>query len=235
MFVGAIMNIISMSVFGNNNRYIVGAKRQIELAKKYYDNWTIRLYVDNIDNFKDLEKDIQLVEVKNNLYGVFWRFEPLFESENNITIIRDSDDRISLREYLAVQEWLVSDKLFHNIKDHDAHYEYPIMAGLFGYKGKFNSSTYEIMKLHALQNKFYLSDQFFLRDFIFPQVIDSVMLHSLNEGWFSETRKRLINPYCFCGNGYDEQDIPIYPASINSKIDYSKDLVFDGGRLTDLS
>jgi hypothetical protein len=36
----------------------------------------------------------------------------------------------------------------------------------------------------------------------------------MHEGWFGETRRRLVNPFSFCGNGYDEFDMPLYPSSL---------------------
>jgi hypothetical protein len=227
--------IFSMSAYGKQAKYFIGAKRQTELANKYYPDWQVRIYTDSPQEFKDIESSAKIIHIDENTWGPFWRFDPLFENKDNITIVRDSDDRITVREVAAVKEWLESDKTFHIIKDHDAHFEFPIMAGLFGFKGMLDSSVRHQMNVFKTYNQYYLSDQIFLRDHVYPIVYFRTLFHSLNEGWFSETRKRLINPYCFCGNGYDEQDIPIYPASINLKIDYSKNLVFDGGRLTDLS
>jgi hypothetical protein len=36
----------------------------------------------------------------------------------------------------------------------------------------------------------------------------------MNEGWFGETRKKLENPYSFCGNGFYANDMPIYPSTL---------------------
>jgi hypothetical protein len=227
------MKIFSMSVFGEDNRYIVGAKRQIELAEKYYPEWNIRLYVDNANNFKDVQHRVDLIEVPDGSWGPFWRFQPLFEDDNNIVIVRDSDDRITIREFLAVKEWLKSNKSFHMIKDHQAHFDFPIMAGLFGFKGKFNSELKDIMIKFQNEHKYYLSDQFFLRDFILPQIQNDYLLHNLNEGWFKETKDKLVNRYCFCGNGYDEHDNPIYPDFLPSEIDYSQNVKFNEGILTE--
>jgi len=208
--------IISMTAYGTNPRYFIGAKRQVELAKKYYPNWLIRIYTDNLDKFKDIENEVQLIQINDDA-GVFWRFYPMFESDDNIVIVRDTDGRITFREALAVQEWLDSPYAFHTWKDHEAHYEFPIIACAFGYKGKFNSQILYEMKKFQQAGFYYLNDQHFLRDFIYPIIKNNTLLHDFNQlGWFKDTRKKLINPYDFCGNGYDENDMPLYPNSLEN-------------------
>ena len=120
-----------MSVWGDNPRYIVGAKRQAELSKEFYPEWKVRIYTDNISNFTP-DDSIEIIDRKGYKNGVFWRFEPLFESEDNIVIVRDTDGRITVREQMAVNEWLDSNKKFHTFRDHEAHYEYPIITCAFG-------------------------------------------------------------------------------------------------------
>lgn len=225
--------IISMSVWGNDPRYIIGAKNQIELGKKYYPDWKVRIYTDNVENFKEYD-DIHLERIDDGSYGMFWRFLPMFESEDNIVMVRDSDSRITVREKMCIDEWISSDKKFHTFKDHDAHYEFPIIGCAFGYKGSFGNDLLNIMIDYMNTNKFYLSDQFFLRDYIYPVIKNDTLLHSMRDkGWFSDSRKLLKNKYSFCGNGYDENDMPLYPESLTEQgfdpKTLSKEYKFDQG------
>ena len=207
------MKIFAMSVWGDNPRYIVGARRQIELAREFYPDFAVRLYTDNVSNFKN-EKDIEIVDRSNCANGVFWRFEPLFESEDNIVIVRDTDGRITIREQMAVNEWLESTKTFHTFRDHEAHYEFPIIACAFGYKGKLENRILDVMKKFISNPFYYTNDQVFLRDIVFPVVRYSALIHCMKEGWFADTRQKLVNKYDFCGNGYDENDMPLYPPTL---------------------
>jgi len=207
------MKIFSMSVWGNNPRYIVGAQRQIELAKEFYPDFTVRLYTDNVSSFKQ-EPNVDVVDKSGQPNGVFWRFEPLFESDDNIVIVRDTDGRVTVREQMAVEEWLKSSKTFHTFRDHEAHYEYPIIACAFGYKGKLESKILEVMNSFVSRPFYYTNDQVFLRDFVFPVVRYSALIHCMKEGWFGNTRNQLVNRYDFCGNGYDENDMPLYPPTL---------------------
>jgi hypothetical protein len=227
-----------MSVWGNIPRYIFGAKRQIELAKKYYPDWTIRIYVDDMDKTKEFN-DCETILVDDGTSGYFWRFRSLFENENNIVQIRDCDSRITIREKMAVQEWLQSDKSFHTFKDHDAHYEFPVMAGCFGFKGKLSNSLHDIMQQFEKNTFFYTNDQVYLRDHVWQVVQENCLIHSIKDvGWFSDTRKKLKNRFSFCGNGYDERDMPLYPESLAAFSGWdaslcSQEFKFDEGELLD--
>jgi hypothetical protein len=230
--------IISMSIWGDNPRYIIGAQRQIQLAKKYYPEWIVRIYTDNVNNFQEIE-NVQLIEVKEKTSGYFWRFRALFEDETNVVLVRDSDARTTIREKLAVDEWLKSDKNFHTFRDHEAHYEFPIIAGNFAFKGKLPNSLYDIMKLFEEKTNYYTNDQVYLRDYVWGFVESNSMIHSMNDvGWFSETRNKLKNKFCFCGNGYTEEDMPLYPNSLkdinswNYKL-CSLEFKFDEGVMVD--
>lgn len=229
--------IISMSVWGDSPRYIIGAKRQVELAKKYYPDWKVKIYVDNLEHFNDIDDICELILIKDNSYGVFWRFFPMFESPDNITMVRDADGRITVREHLCINEWLNSDTTFHTFRDHEAHFEFPIIACAFAYKGILPNTIFNIMYNYMNGNKFYLSDQFFLRDHVFPVVKTDCLIHSMfDTGWFSETRKKLKNKFCFCGNGFDEFDIPLYPDSLNYLGNFNIDKInykFDEGILNE--
>lgn len=221
--------VFSISVFGRDDRYIGGAIRQRELARKYFPEWEFRIYADDVTPYKGLTGDTTLVQMDEG-YGVFWRFYPLFESDDQITIVRDSDSRITLREKMAVEEWLSSPQLFHTFKDHEAHYQFPIMAGTFGYKGRLNDDLYRTMMYYQTTQEYYLSDQIYLREHVWPTVESSALVHSMVEpGWFSETRTRLINPTSFCGNGYSDSDEPLYAGSLSEPNPVG--MMFDEGAL----
>ena len=205
--------IIAISVWGDNPRYIVGANRQYELAKEFYSDWKFRIYTDDRNKFTHLT-DVQIIQVVDGSYGMYWRFGAMFEDQNNIVLVRDSDSRITPREVRAVNEWLESDKTFHTFRDHDAHFEFPIIGCAFGYKGKFSNIEHSRMLEYRSRLNYYVGDQIYLRDVIYPLVKDSMMVHTMTEDWFGETRKKLVNPYDFCGNGYDENDMPLYPPTL---------------------
>ena len=202
-----------MSVYGDNPRYIIGAIRQTELAAKYYPDWRVRIYTDNRSHFEDIDADIRDCYSSTGA-GMFWRFRPMFESDDNITMVRDADGRITVREAMAVNEWLESGKKFHTFRDHIAHYEFPIIGCAFAFRGAFPISAKYKMEIYEGHKFYYLLDQEFLRDVIWPLVADDTMVHEMHSGWFKETRAQMKNRYAFCGNGWDEFDMPLYPPNM---------------------
>jgi len=229
--------LLSFSVWGNNPRYVVGAHRQIELANKYFPDWNIRIYTDNYSNFKKYQY-VELVRCEDGSPGLFWRFFPLFEDTYDIIASRDSDSRFSFRECKAMKEFVESGKRFHVIRDHEAHFQFPIMGGMFACKGGLPISLREVMIDFMLKQKEYLSDQIFLRDFVWKDVESDTLIHSMNEGWFGETRAKLKNRFSFCGNGYDEHDMPLYAPTLKECVGFNPKNVqtqyrFDFGQLND--
>jgi hypothetical protein len=205
---------ISISVWGDKPRYIVGAQRQIQLAAELFPDWKVLVYTDNPEHYRSFS-NAEIIQRNTSMNGVFWRFEPLFEDDSNVVIVRDSDGRMTFREALAVNLWLHSRHKFHIFRDHEAHNEFPIIACAFGSKGKISSDVRSAMNRFVEQPFYYTNDQVFLRDFVYPEIKDDVMIHKYNSGWFGATRKCLVNSYSFCGNGYDENDMPLYPPTLS--------------------
>lgn len=201
--------IISYSLWGNNPKYIVGAKKNIELAKIYFPDWTIHLYLSDKTKF---EYESENLEIKNRIEkdsqdGCFWRFESC--DSDDIVIVRDLDDRLSERHKFVVDEWLNSDKDIHIIRDHPNHNSnFPIMAGLFGVRnGKFKGIK---QLIEDWSNKsFYTTDQLFLKNHFYNKTfVNSFYIHdSFYKSLGIEKTvemKRIL--YEFLGDTFDEND-----------------------------
>lgn len=225
--------LISLSVWGDSPRYVIGAHRQVELANKYLPDWNVRIYTDNYQKFIHL-KNVEIVRWEDGSPGMYWRFYPLFEDTYDIVASRDSDSRFSFRECKAMQEFVDSDKKFHVIRDHDSHFQFPVMAGMFACKDGLPLHIREKMIEYMLKDKQYLGDQNFLRDCVWDEVKNNTLIHTMQEGWFGSTRATLRNRFSFCGNGYDENDMPLYPPSLQECVGFDPKQVdvsyeFDGG------
>lgn len=204
--------IISISVWGSDPRYCIGAIKNAEISQKLLPDWTCRIFVDDTVPIKYINKlhDIENVEIaevdSEGVFGAFWRFYSMFESEDNITISRDSDSRISPREVKCINEWLTSDKKFSIIRDHERHYDWPILAGMWGVKGELDENIKNIMIEYSKQH-FYTSDQIFLAKEIWPLAQNDSYIHQFKEiPWMMQNR----NSNHFIGQGYDENDNPLY-------------------------
>lgn len=198
-----MQRIVSVSVFGDNPRYLEGAKRQYHLAKYWYPGWKFRLYIDDASKV-DLP-GAEVIEVKEG-DGTYWRLFPLFEEA--IVIVRDADSRITAREAMAVFQWVTSGKRFHLMKDHECHTS-PVMAGMFGAVGPL-PATLALSMGRAMYRPFvYGNEEAWLASELYPLIGEDKTVHDMS-GWFGESRKNLFNPYEFVGNGFDENDWPLY-------------------------
>lgn len=138
------MNIISYSLWGSNQLYNQGAIYNAILAKKYYNEWVCRFYVDKtvphntIETLKSLGSQIIIKDGNVDCKGSMWRFEVMFDDTVDRFICRDADARLTLREKVAVDQWINSDKDFHVMRDHPHHAyaNWAIFAGMFGAKTK---------------------------------------------------------------------------------------------------
>lgn len=215
--------IFSTSVFGPDPRYTVGAHRQFELARAYYPDWEFRLYTDDATRFAGL--DANVIEIKDDSDGCFWRFLPLFESDQNVVIVRDADGRVTAREAMAVKEWLDSPYKFHIMRDHENHFAdgAAIIASMFGLKGRLDQQVAGEMAPYMLQAYVYGRDEEFLDRCVYPRIKDDCLVHCLGEGWFGASRHLLTNRYEFVGNGWDEADLPLYAPSNGEQAGFEHD------------
>lgn len=201
--------IISYSLWGDNPKYIVGAKKNIELAKEFFPDWKIHLYLCEKTNFHYVSSNLEIkYRIQNNHQdGCFWRFESC--DSDDIVIVRDLDDRLSLRHKFVVDEWLKSDKDVHIIRDHPNHVStFPILAGLFGVRGGIFRGISNL--INEWPNKsIYTTDQTFLKTHFFTKgFVNSFYIHDSfysNLGIEKKVNLERKN-YEFLGDTFDEND-----------------------------
>lgn len=165
--------IISYCLWGNDDLYCKGALRNIELATKFFPEFTCRFYV-----AKDFDKSkIEQLEKNSNVVVVdeigspqmmMYRFLPIGE-DVQIFMSRDTDSRIGIREQCIVNEWIVSDKKLHIIRDHPYH-DVKMLGGMWGLKDKIidvQKLIYQFKQSPKFKNIKGV-DQTFLWDYIYP-------------------------------------------------------------------
>lgn len=168
------MKYLSFSLWGDQPIYNVGAIKNAELWKEIYSDWQMIVYYDNsvptetIDKLKSM--DVKLVDMSNkNIYGMFWRFFANDLPNSEYAIFRDCDSRLSLREKLAVDEWIASKKTLHVMRDHPYHripcgnFELGLLGGMWGIKGK-KIKINQLVSIYPNKSLIkYGEDQTFLR------------------------------------------------------------------------
>ena len=134
------MNVVSFSIWGDDQIYHKGLRENIRLARKYYPGWGIWVYCAQ-DVRPMLTKDGLDLDGKRDTFvpyprtgdwdGSFQRFEPASHHYVDRVIVRDCDSRIGPREAAAVHEWIESGKTLHVMRDHIRH-NTQILAGMWG-------------------------------------------------------------------------------------------------------
>lgn len=223
--------VISFSLWGNNKNYTIGAIKNAKLATYFYPEYECWFYVhketvpneiiielEKLDNIKIIYKTGDLTKNK----PMTWRFESIDNPEVEINLSRDTDTRITLREVLAVNEWLKSDKIFHIMRDHPDHC-YKILGGMFGTKNIKNITSWKYLineNINQISDRMY--DQDFLRDIIYPEIVNNSFIHATFNKYENHCKDFPIN-YCKLYNyvgGYVYADESVSKEHKNKLLNY---------------
>jgi hypothetical protein len=200
--------VVSVSLWGNDPRYLQGAIKNSFLSQKHYPDWEFRIYAETHLHvyLKAIPAKI-LAPVMEWANGRFWRFAPAFEADVDVVISRDCDSRISQREAFCVEEWIASGKKFHVIRDHERHYDFPMLGGMWGVRGGLPLSIRASISECATDDTAYLVDQIWLGNKVWTEsnAIRDVFIHGAKEKTLNTNAG-----FDFVGQGYDETDAPIY-------------------------
>ena len=131
-------NIIAFSLYGADPCYTEGAILNARAARFIYLGWTCRFYIDDsvprpvVQGLSGEGAQVMSVNgLPSATYGTLWRFLVANDDEVSRYIIRDADSVVNIRESVAVDEWLQSNRHFHLMRDHYDHSEL-VLAGMWG-------------------------------------------------------------------------------------------------------
>ncbi len=152
--------------------------RNVIVARHLYPGWTPRFYVDGSVPMATkqtlMAEGAEIKEVPRLAaaqYGLFWRFLVEDDKDVDLYLVRDVDSVPSIREAVAVQDWLASGQPFHVMRDYVTHSEL-VLAGLWGaHRGNIPQMGKRILKFVKEQEKVLnsrVTDQLFLRREAWP-------------------------------------------------------------------
>ncbi|MEM9062926.1 MAG: hypothetical protein AAGD13_20880 [Pseudomonadota bacterium] len=181
-------NIIAYSLFGSDQRYLMGAMNNAIVARYLYPGWTARFYVDDsvpAAFCKQLgSQGAQVLKIAGDWpaskFGLFWRFLVEDDAEVDFFLVRDADSVCNIKERAAVEDWLRSGKAFHVMRDLPIHSEL-ILAGMWGAQRGNIGQMAKRVKTHVktaekkLNNR--ITDQEFTRNVLWPIVCQDVLAH----------------------------------------------------------
>jgi protein O-GlcNAc transferase len=174
------MKIISFSMWGSITSFQTGALENIRLAERYYPDWKCLFFLRDdvpLAFVRELTDAGALValkkQTKGEWEGLFWRFEPISSPLVTHTLSRDCDSRLNPREAAAVQEWLLSGKTLHTMRDHFEH-NIPILGGMFGIKHwpRFKALYDSWTRFDAKGD-----DQHLLTELVWPELREDALAH----------------------------------------------------------
>lgn len=181
-------NYIAFSLWGDKEIYTVGAIKNAEIAARVYKGWKVVVYYDKtvpktvIEQLKNL--NVVLYDMtESGIFGAFWRFTVADLPDSNYNIFRDTDSRLSLREKLAVEDWISSGNTLHLMRDHPFHLMIPhgatscsILAGMWGIKAGALDMTTAIKEFCVGKEDYYGIDQAFLQQ-VYGKFKESMTVH----------------------------------------------------------
>jgi hypothetical protein len=155
---GKHQKVISFCLYGTNRFYYDKLKKLTQLVKKFYSEWTIRVYhdnsidesiicqlecldTDNIDfcNINELVLNLNTQRMQTldayYVHSMKWRWFPIGDDFVDVFASRDSDSVILQREVDSVNEWMKSHKICHIMRDHPQHFTH-ILGGMFDFNNE---------------------------------------------------------------------------------------------------
>ena len=177
--------IISMSLFGSDEKYFAGAMENARLAKSIYPRWRLRFYVEqdySLDRVRSLRDQgaevVRMFQPEQRWQGLFWRFLVADDYRFARWMVRDADSRFTLREKAAVDAWISSGQPFHIIRDHP-HHTRPIMGCAFGGTRASLPRMQDMVwrRIWADKAKKYGDDETFLAEDVYPLLKGKVLIH----------------------------------------------------------
>lgn len=174
------MNYICFSLYGNQDKYVIGAVRNAGLARRIYPGWRCAFWVGSdvpATVIKALAESGSVVRGPDSRIAapMFWRFLGEELPGCHRFIVRDADSRLNPREAEAVSEWVKSGKSFHSMKDHPAHAR-EINGGLWGCVAGAIPNMRNLIEEFDPDHS-YGTDQDFLCRVVWPLVKHDCMIH----------------------------------------------------------
>ncbi|WP_067522714.1 tetratricopeptide repeat protein [Endozoicomonas ascidiicola] len=178
------INVIAFSLWGDKERYLHGALRNLLLAPEIYPDWEVWIYLDDTvpATYQQLmthlgAKLIHRPSHQSIKQKTCWRFAVASDSTVGYFLIRDADSVISPREQNAVLAWQKSGKLFHIIRDWWTHTDL-MLAGMWGgIAGVLPDIQQMVSNYQANHLETPNVDQWFLRDVIWQLIKPSCLIH----------------------------------------------------------
>jgi tetratricopeptide (TPR) repeat protein len=132
-------NVISYCLWGNEQRYQVPLQENVRILPHLFPAWSMRVYYDTtVDHHYITDLGRRGVQLRQMILPqgqpayrrLLWRFEVIRDPSVRRFLIRDADALLNIKERVAVDAWLQSDRYFHAMRDWHSHTDL-ILAGMW--------------------------------------------------------------------------------------------------------
>ena len=180
------MKVVSYCLFGDSSRYTVNMLLNAELCQVFYPGWVVRVYYDDtvpygvICALSDFE-NVELVR-RVDFFGESRRMMRfLAAGDVDVVVCRDADSYVCEREVAAVDEWLLSGRSLHVMRDHPLHCvdvnRRRIQAGMFGIRGYLSGVGGLITDFISRSADWAGMDEVFLAEHVYPRFVGDMVVH----------------------------------------------------------
>jgi tetratricopeptide (TPR) repeat protein len=179
-------NVIAYSLWGGEPRYLVPLLESVRILPHLFPAWSIRVYYDTtVDHNYVIDLGRRGVQLRQMILPqgqpghrrLLWRFEAIRDPSVKRFLIRDADSLLTVKERVAVDAWLRSDRYFHAMRDWHTHTDL-ILAGMWGGVGNILPSPAELFRASTdwrVENDHI--DQDILSDTVWPAIRHSCLIH----------------------------------------------------------
>jgi hypothetical protein len=141
--------VVAFAIYGTDSFYLDGGRRNIILGRRYWPGWRLRFYTDEslpqryVDELTTETSEVVVVSgVKGHIAGMFWRLFVASDPTVDRYIVRDIDSSPGSRERAAMDEWILSERTFHVMRDAPVHSGWPIVGCCWGGVGSESLGGY---------------------------------------------------------------------------------------------
>jgi hypothetical protein len=133
-------NVIAYALWGDDPRYHVPLLENVRIRPHLFPEWSIRVYHDEtvdpgyLAELAGLGAQLQPMALPREVpvhRALLWRFEVIANPGVERFLIRDADSLLTVKERVAVDAWLRSDRHFHVMRDWFTHTDL-MLAGMWG-------------------------------------------------------------------------------------------------------
>lgn len=178
-------NVIAYSLWGKAPRYLDTAVHNARIARDIYPAWRCRFYCD--DTVPEAVRRslaghgatvVMKVRPPIRHAGLFWRFLVADDPAVDRFLVRDADSLLTVRERVAVDDWLLSDRPFHAMRDWWSHSEL-LLAGMWGGTGHLLAGITRHIDRYLARPEVVnrALDQGFLARVVWPSIRDRCLIH----------------------------------------------------------